>query len=221
VFTPQQPGTLHETVSLPDNASNAIGAQQSVAVSGTAKQMAALTSPAPDSTLGSSGVTFTWTAGFGVQLYSLSVGTNGPGSTSIFSLGSTEVTSATVPSLPTKGMTVYVRLSSRIDRVWLNVDYVYTEGTSVPAALTSPAPGSILGVSNVIFGWSAGTFETQYEFLLGTGGVGSSNLYNSGWTAATSDAVTSVPAKGAKVYARLSSKGSGATQSIDYTYIEQ
>jgi hypothetical protein len=112
-------------------------------------------------------------------------------------------------------------LYSVIGRVSQYTDYVYTEATSVPAALTSPVPGSELGVSNVNFSWSAGTFVTQYELCLGSGGPGSSNLYNSGWTTATAATVTSLPAKGSTVYARLFSKGSGGTQYVDYTYVEK
>ena len=221
VFTPQQPGTLHESVTLPDNAMNATGAQQSIMVSGLAKQLAAMTSPAPGSTLGGPNATFTWTAGYGIAQYSLWLGTTGPGSSSIFHLSSPNATSVTVTGIPTKGGTIYARLYSQIGRVLQYTDYVYTEATSVPATLTSPVPGSELGVSNVNFSWSAGTFVTQYELCLGSGGPGSSNLYNSGWTTATAATVTSLPAKGSTVYARLFSKGSGGTQYVDYTYVEK
>jgi hypothetical protein len=221
VFTPQQSGTLHESVTLPDNAMNATGAQQSIAVSGSARQLAALTSPAPGSTLGGSGAIFKWTAGYGVAQYALWLGTNGPGSSNIFHTGSTNATSANVTGMPTKGVTVYARLYSVIGRTSQYTDYVYTEATSVPAALTSPVPGSTLGVSSVMFDWSAGTFVTQNDLSLGTSGPGSSNLFSSGWTTASSATVTSLPAKGVKVYARLSSEGSGGTQYIDYTYTEK
>jgi hypothetical protein len=221
VFTPQQPGTLHETVTLTDNAMNATGAQQSIAVSGSAKQLAALTSPAPGSTLSGPDRIFTWTAGFGVSQFSLWLGANGPGSSNIFHTSSTNATSATVTGIPTKGVTIYARLYSVIGRVSQYTDYVYTEATSVPAALTAPVPGSTLGVSSVMFSWSAGTFVSQYELFLGSSGQGSSNLYNSGWTTANSVILPTLPAKGAKVYARLFSEGSGGTQYVDYTYTER
>lgn len=221
VFTPQQPGTLHESVTLPDNALNATGAQQSIMVSGSARQLAAMTSPAPGGTFGGSTVTFTWTAGYGVSQTNVWMGTNGPGSSTIFASARGNSTSITVTGIPTKGQTVYLRLYSVIGRGSQYTDYVYTEASSEPAVLLSPVPGSLLGVSNVTFNWSAGTFVTQYELLVGTSGVGSSNLYSSGWTTTASATVTSLPAKGAKVYARLYSKGSGGTQYVDYTYIEQ
>jgi large repetitive protein len=221
VFTPQKSGALNESVTLTDNAMNATGAQQSIKVSGSAKELAVMTSPASGSTFGGPDATFTWTAGYGVAQYGLWLGTNGPGSSDMFHTGSTSATSATVTGMPTKGVTVYARLYSTIYRVTQYYDYVYTEAASVPAALTSPVPGSTLGISSVMFSWSAGTFVTQYELLLGASGEGSYNLYNSGWTTANSATVTRLPAKGAKVYARLYSKGSGGTQYIDCTYTEQ
>jgi len=221
VFTPQNSGALSESVALTDNAMNATGAQQSIKVSGSAKELAVMTSPAPGSTFGGPDATFTWTAGYGVAQYGLWLGTSGLGSSNMFHTGSTNATSVTVTGMPTLGVTVYARLYSTIYRVTQYYDYVYTEAASVLAALRSPVPGSTLGISSVMFSWSAGTFVMQYELLLGTSGVGSYNLYNSGWTTATSATVTSLPAKGAKVYARLSSKGSGGTQYIDYTYTEQ
>jgi hypothetical protein len=103
----------------------------------------------------------------------------------------------------------------------LYTDYVYTKGTSIPAALTSPPPGSTLGTSNVVFSWTAGTLVTQYALWLGLNGPGSSDLYASPLSPALSATVPRLPAKGATIYARLFSEGSGGTQYIDYTYIEQ
>ena len=89
-----------------------------------------------------------------------------------------------------------------------------------PGALTTPAPGSTLTGSSVGFGWSAGAHVTAYQLLLGTTGVGSSNVYNSGSTTATSVNVTGIPTTGGTLYARLSSEISGTWTSADYTYTE-
>ena len=87
--------------------------------------------------------------------------------------------------------------------------------------MTLPTAGSTLGTSNVQFTWTAGTGVTEYQLWLGLSGPGSSSLYTSGWLATTSTTVTSLPAKGAAVYARLYSMVNGAVEYNDYTYIEQ
>jgi hypothetical protein len=73
----------------------------------------------------------------------------------------------------------------------------------------------------VTFTWTAGSGPTAYELWLGSTGVGSSNLYNSGSTTATSANATGLPTNGSKIYARLWSKISGVWQSTDYSYTAQ
>jgi hypothetical protein len=124
-----------------------------------------------------------------------------------------------VSGLPTYGVTVFARLYSLISGKWQSVDYTYTEaGTLVPAALTTPTPGSTLAGSTVTFTWSAGAGPTKYELQLGTTGVGSSNLYNSGGTTATTETVSGLPTTGVKVYARLWSEIDAKWKYVDYTY---
>jgi hypothetical protein len=120
-------------------------------------------------------------------------------------------------------VTVYVRLYSLVaGGGWQSTDYTYTETTGVLATMTSPTPTSTLGTSNVMFTWTAGTGITSYNLWLGISGVGSSDLYASGITTATSATVPSLPAKGVKVYARLYSLvDGGGWQSTDYFYTEQ
>jgi hypothetical protein len=48
--------------------------------------------------------------------------------------------------------------------------------------------------------------------------VGSSNLYNSGGTTATTETVSGLPTTGVKVYARLYQKIDAKWQPTDYTY---
>jgi hypothetical protein len=182
---------------------------------------AALTSPAPGSALGTSNVTFMWTAGTGVTDYDLWLGTDGPGSSSLYASGWLTTTSTTVPSLPAKAATVYARLYSLVNGAVRYNDYTYTEAAAgTPATMISPTSGSALGTSNVPFTWTAGTGVTDYDLWLGTNGPGSSSLYTSGLTTATSATVTNLPAKGVTVYARLYSISNGVAQSNDYTYTE-
>jgi hypothetical protein len=114
---------------------------------------------------------------------------------------------------------VYARLWSYVSGMWQSIDYIYTEaGTPVPATMLSPTPGNQLGGSSATFTWTAGAGPTLYELWLGTAGVGTANLYNSGSTTATSESVTGLPTNGVNVYARLWSYIYGVWQSIDYTY---
>jgi hypothetical protein len=86
--------------------------------------------------------------------------------------------------------------------------------------MSTPTPGSTLGTSDVVFTWTTGTGATEYNLWLGTSDPGSSNLYTSGWATTTSFTATSIPAKGATVYARLYSMVAGKVEYNDYTYIE-
>jgi hypothetical protein len=184
---------------------------------------AAMSTPVPGSKLGTSSVNFSWTAGYGVTQYQLWLGLSGPGSSSLYTSGWLTTTSTTVTSLPANGATVYARLYSTIGGKNQYIDYTYTESVpaGVPATMSTPAPGSTLGTSDVQFTWTTGTGVTEYQLWLGLSGLGSSNLYTSGWLMTTSTTVTSLPAKGATVYARLYSMIGGKNQYIDYTYTEQ
>jgi hypothetical protein len=185
--------------------------------------LAVLSTPAPGSVLSGANVTFTWTSGGGVKAYQLNLGTLGVGSTNLYNSGHVFGLSASVTGIPTFGQKVYARLwSDSVAGVWQFVDFTYTAaGAPVKAALTSPAPGSTLTGSTVTFSWTTGGGVSDYQLNLGTTGVGSTNLYNSGHTTATSAAVTRLPTTGVKIYARLWSFANGAWQSTDYTYTAQ
>jgi hypothetical protein len=180
---------------------------------------AALTSPTSGSALGTSHVTFTWTAGTGVTKFNLWLGTSGPGSSSLYTSGWVTTTSTTVTSLPAKATTVYARLYSDVDGVIEYNDYTYTE-SGTPAAMSTPASGTTLGNTDVKFTWTAGYGVTENNLWLGTSGPGSSDLYTSGWVTTTSNTVTSLPAKGVALYARLYSMIGGVVHYNDYTYTE-
>ena len=178
---------------------------------------ASLTGPAPNSTLGSS-ATFTWNAGVGVTEYELVLGTIAPGTDNLGYFGGPSVFSDTA-SLPTNGVTVFARLYSLISGVWQWNDYTFTEGGAlVLAALTSPTPGTVLPNTSVTFTWTAGSGPSGYWLYLGTTGVGSTNLYNSGATTATSATVTGLPTNGTTVYAKFLQRIDGAWQTSYYTY---
>jgi len=186
---------------------------------------AALTSPAPGSTLTGTSVTFNWTAGGGVTKYELQLGYTGPGSSNVYNASGTTTNSLTTGAItvPAYGVTLYARLKSYINGAWQYNDYTYMEsGTPVKAVLTTPTPGSTLTGTSITFNWTAGGGVTKYEFQLGIIGHGSTSVYNASGTTTnslTTGAIT-VPANGVTLYARLYSYINGAWQYNDYTYTE-
>ena len=88
----------------------------------------ALTSPTSGlgSILGTTSVLFQWSAGTSADEYQLNLSAVAPGKSELYLYKGTAL-SATAPTLPVNGVTVYARLYSRIDGVWLYNDYVYTE----------------------------------------------------------------------------------------------
>ena len=186
------------------------------AVSGavTADVAASLTSPAAGSTLPGSSATFAWSAGSGATAYQLWIGSTGINSQNLYSSGALTATSATVNHLPTDGETIYARLYTELNGVWIHADYTFTAASQ--AAIASPAAGSTLTGPQVAFTWSPGN-ATQYQLWVGTTGVNSQDLYSSGATAATAATVT-VPLNGETIYARLYSLLNGVWTHTDYVY---
>jgi Chitobiase/beta-hexosaminidase C-terminal domain len=103
----------------------------------TSAAHAALTSPAPSSTLTGTSATFTWTTVSGATGYILSLGTTGAGSYNLYYSGSLTVHLAAVSGLPANGGTIYARLTTNFNGTWEHADYTYTAATL--AALTVSA----------------------------------------------------------------------------------
>ena len=90
---------------------------------------AAITSPAPGSTLTSASATFTWSAGSsGVTAYYLWVGSTA-GGYDLANVSPSPLTGTSVTvNLPTNGATIYVRLWTLLNNTtFLSNDYTYTE----------------------------------------------------------------------------------------------
>ena len=97
---------------------------------------AALTTPAPSSTLTGSSATFSWSAGVSVTNYKLTLGTTAGGS-DVYNSYTTTVTSKGVSGIPTTGATLYATLWSEIGGAWSSNSYTYTEYKgSTPTAIT-------------------------------------------------------------------------------------
>ncbi len=177
----------------------------------------------PPTVLSGANVTFAWNAGSGVSAYMLDAGTTGPGSSDVYSGSSTTATSAAV-AVPTRGVSLYVRLSYEVNGNWQYNDYVYTEAGSATAPyMTSPSPGppqTVLTGSNVTFTWNPGSGNLMFKLEVGTTGPGAYDVYSSAkGTTATSIPVT-VPTTGANLYVRIYYDLNGAWQKVDYVYTQ-
>jgi len=183
----------------------------------TAATRAALTLPAPGSTLSNPSATFTWSAGVNAVAYDLWLGTAGVGSNNLWGSGITTARSVTFGGLPTNGGKIYARLFTYFNGGVAYSDFTYTEVST--AILTSPTPSSTLTGPSATFMWTAAAGATSYDLWLGTTGAGSNNLWGSGSTTATSVTFDRLPTNGERIYVRLwtSYPGGGLTH-IDYTF---
>ncbi|HLC01405.1 MAG TPA: hypothetical protein VJK02_00080, partial [Anaerolineales bacterium] len=107
----------------------------------TTHPKAEIVSPAPGSTLPGGSVTFTWTAGSGVDQYWLNIGSS-PGGYDLYSASQGTSLSKTVNGLPTDKRKLYVQLWSHFGGGWQFNDYVYTAADISPdlavTAVTDP-----------------------------------------------------------------------------------
>ena len=114
---------------------------------------AEMISPSGGSTLPSSSVTFTWTAGSGASAYYLYAGTT-PGAFDLFNQNTGTQTTQQIRGLPQDGRVVYVRLFTLLGNKWLFQDYPYfTTGFNaviqLPVNLRSVARFAVLAGSTV------------------------------------------------------------------------
>jgi Pro-kumamolisin, activation domain/Bacterial Ig-like domain (group 3) len=181
----------------------------------TAATQSALTSPTPSTLLPGPNVTFSWTAGVGATGYTLWLGSTGAGSSNLLNSGNKTVTSLAVSSLPTNGETIYVRLFTNFNGTLVHSDYTYTAVQQ--AAMSTPAPSTLLPGVNVTFSWTAGTGASGYYLWVGTT-AGSYNLYNSGDKTVTSLVVSGLPTNGETIYVRLFTNYNNILVHTDYTY---
>jgi len=187
----------------------------------TAANQAAPVSPAASGTLAGPTETFTWTAATGssANAYQLWLGTTGVASQNVYSSGVIFTTSVTRTNMPTNGETLYARLYTDYDGVWVHEDYTLTAAAA--AVLISPAPSGTLTGSSEPFTWSAGTGASDYQLWIGSTGVGSQNLYSSGAITATTVTPTGLPTTGATLNVRLYTELGGVWVHTDYTVTAQ
>jgi hypothetical protein len=175
---------------------------------------AALISPAPNSTLTSSNVTFSWSAGTGATSYNLRLGTT-VGGNDIRGTGNITGTSVTFSPLPTNGETIHARLTTNYASGSAYTDYALTAANNAQAVLISPAPNSTLTSSNVTFSWSAGTGAVGYVLRLGTT-VGGNDIRGTGKITSTSITFAPLPVNGETIHVRLYTLYASGSAYTDY-----
>lgn len=179
---------------------------------------AAITSPVNGSTLVASSQTFQWNTGTNVAQYRLWVGTSAGGK-DLYNQSTGLTQQATVTGLPVNGSTVYVRLNSYINGLWLYNDYSYTAMTpvTVPATMTSPVNGTTLAGATQTFQWNAGTNVAQYRLWVGTT-AGGKDLYNQSTGLTQQATVAGLPTNGSPIHVRLNSYINGVWQYTECQY---
>jgi hypothetical protein len=213
-FKPTVTGSVAGLAELTDNNLNVTGAVQGIHLAGTGREFSqTITFPQPASPVY-----------HGVTPITLSVTGGASGNPVIFSIvsGPGSLSGPDSSILSVNGWGEIVIAANQAG----NADYAaapqvtrsITALFSQQAALTAPTPGGPLPGSGVTFTWSPGVGVTQYLLYLGSTGVRSSNLYNSGETTATSVTLTGLPINGERIYARLYSLIAGNWHSLDYTY---
>jgi uncharacterized protein YkwD len=85
------------------------------------------------------------------------------------------------------------------------------------AVISSPANGSTLPRSSVVFKWTSGGSGAQYRMYIGTS-KGSSNMLNISLGTSTSVTVRGYPTNGSTIYVRLWTLVGSTWQYNDYTY---
>jgi len=178
-----------------------------------------INSPEPGDVLAGSSVVFDWQAnGAAVDNWWIYAGSalgsrNYYDSSNLFSSTSTTVTG-------TNGSAVYIRLWYQVGSTWLFIDEQYTAAgvVSLPT-ITSPAPGTNLAGSSVVFDWQANGESVDNWWIYAGSSVGASNYYDSGnLFGSTSTTVTELPTDGSDVYIRLWYQVGTTWFSIDEQY---
>ena len=182
----------------------------------TAATASVMTLPASGSTFTLPSVNFQWTASSGATGYFLQIGSTGVGSDNLYNSAEKTTTSYTFTKMPTNGERIYVRLITNYSGVWVSNDYTYTAVTA--ATMTTPTQLSTFTGSSVTFTWTAAAGSTSYYLLMGSTGVGSSNLYSSAPKTVTTYTFTRMPTNGEPIYVRLVTNYNGTWVYNDYQY---
>ena len=178
-------------------------------------------SPAPGTTLPGGTATFQWYGAPGTTAFWIDVGST-QGGNNYFQSGSLPTTtlSQTISSLPTDGSTVYVTLYWLINGSWVSNPYTFTafNASSSKGVITSPAPGTTLTGTSVIFNWSAASGATAYWLDAGSTPGGNQYFQSGNLGNVQSVTVNGLPANGSPVYVTLYTYAGGQWLNNQYTY---
>jgi hypothetical protein len=89
---------------------------------------------------------------------------------------------------------------------------------STPHTLYIPAPGTVLKGPEVTFVWSDTAGAVSYSLWIGSKGVGSSNVYDSGAISATTVKIGGLPTNGETLHGRVNAIFSKGSAHSDFTY---
>jgi hypothetical protein len=188
---------------------------------------AAMTYPAPSSTLTSPTVIFSWTEGKGASSYWLNISAVAPGGGDVYNSGAFDnilgndgfPVALPVSGLPVNGETLYVTLYTQINGQWFSNSYTYTAFNAAESAatLSSPAANSTLSGPSIAFSWAAVTGATDYWLDVSKIQPGGNDIYQSKATTKTSLTVNGLPTTGIPVYVTLYTEIGGQWFSNQYT----
>jgi hypothetical protein len=155
-----------------------------------------------------------WTSVANVQAYYLYVGTT-VGAKDVVDSGETLQTWYSAGSAPS-GVTLYIRLWTRVGGVWRYVDSTFTAAPSLAARLLYPADGAVNADMSQPMQWSAVTGVQAYYLYVGTT-VGAKDLVNTGEILQTSFQTSGLPS-GQTLYARMWTKAGDVWRYRDSTF---
>jgi hypothetical protein len=191
-------------------------------------QSAVMLSPANQSALPGSTVTFQWSSGAGVSEYWLYLSNVAPGAKELYNASQGTNTSKVLTGLPTDGNPVYLRLWYRLGLDWSYRDYNYTAASGAASAppgnpyssavMLSPANGSTLPGSTATFQWSSVAGISEYWLYVSKVAPGAKELYNASQGANTLKVLTGLPTDGNPVYVRLWYRVGSVWSYLDYSY---
>jgi hypothetical protein len=177
--------------------------------------VAQITSPAKNTTLSDTTVTFQWTHETDASNYQVWAGST-PGASDLGYCGTSGL-SCTLSGLPNNGSAVYATLYGFADGQWSVEDSAqYTAVTSSNAQITSPSKGSTLSGNSLTLVWTAEGGATAYQAWAGST-AGASDLGYCG-SSTLSCTINGLPDNGQPIYVTLYGLAGGWTVQDTATY---
>jgi hypothetical protein len=172
-----------------------------------AAMTAAMTYPTANATNVSTAQPFTWTAVTGADAYILHIGT-APDTWNVLAAGLLSTNSFVVANpLPT-GVTLYVRVGSRVGGIWRYSASIAFTAAAMTATMTNPTANATNVSTAQPFTWTAVTGADAYILHIGTA-PDTWNVLAAGLLAQPSYQVTTSLPAGVTLYVRVGSRVGG------------